>query len=388
MAKKGIKETLLSTLVHGEEIISSIRVMRKNSNDKISTTSVTAASDRIHPKQLNLVLNEIIDTNENAKILRFISKDGMLPPFEGGQYITVTGEVGGSLTSRAYSLSSSPSQRGYYEITVETFPGGFFSKHMVEDLKIGDEVIAYGPNGTFTYNPVFHKKKSLFLAGGSSITPFLSQIRETLHKGLDRDIVLLYGSKDYSHCLYNKEFEEYAKKFPNFKYHLIISEKEDGYNGDVGFLDKEYIAKHCPDYLERTAYICGPNVMHYFVKQQLELLGLKRKDIRDEMFGAPMCLNEEPGYPKGITKDQIFNLTVGDKTIPARADESILVALERAKIRVNVCCRSGVCSLCRVKLIKGQVFVANGTLTRQADEKFNYIHSCKSYPISDLTIEL
>ncbi|MGP1496651.1 MAG: 2Fe-2S iron-sulfur cluster-binding protein, partial [Treponema sp.] len=60
--------------------------------------------------------------------------------------------------------------------------------------------------------------------------------------------------------------------------------------------------------------------------------------------------------------------------------------LERAGIRVNVCCRSGECSLCRVKLESGKVFVPRGALLRHADGKFGYIHSCKAYPITDIEL--
>lgn len=68
--------------------------------------------------------------------------------------------------------------------------------------------------------------------------------------------------------------------------------------------------------------------------------------------------------------------------------ESILTSLERAGVRVNVCCRSGECSFCRIKLISGKVFMPRGVLLRHADEKFGYIHSCKAYPISDLEIRI
>ena len=59
----------------------------------------------------------------------------------------------------------------------------------------------------------------------------------------------------------------------------------------------------------------------------------------------------------------------------------------KSGIRVNVCCRSGECSLCRVKFVSGKAYLANGMLLRFADSKFGYIHSCKSYPNSDLEIE-
>lgn len=49
MAKRGIKETLLSTLVHGEEVLNNIDVMRRVNRDKISATPTDSPSKRLHP---------------------------------------------------------------------------------------------------------------------------------------------------------------------------------------------------------------------------------------------------------------------------------------------------------------------------------------------------
>ena len=79
---------------------------------------------------------------------------------------------------------------------------------------------------------------------------------------------------------------------------------------------------------------------------------------------------------------------MGERTISAKSGEPVLTALERAGVRVNVCCRSGECSLCRVKLVSGEVFLAKGMLRRYADEKYGYIHSCKAYPMGNIEIML
>ena len=145
---KNIKETLLSTLVHGEEILENIKVMRNVMPDQIKTKSVTAASDAIHRPILKLKVNEVIDTNKNAKIIRFVSEDGYLPPFEAGQYINVFTVIDGVRTSRPYSISSSPRQRAYYEITVAKVKEGFVSDYFIDKVKQGDTFEANGPNGT------------------------------------------------------------------------------------------------------------------------------------------------------------------------------------------------------------------------------------------------
>ena len=384
---KNIKETLLSTLVHGEEILENIEVMRKVSPNKITGEIATKASDAIHPQKLNLVVSEIIETDKDAIIIRFAAdEDSYLPPFEAGQYINIFTVIDGVRTSRPYSISSSPKQRGYYEITVAGIQDGFVSNYFLNEVKIGDKFEANGPAGVFRFHPVFHSKKSLFLAGGSGITPFLSMTREIIETAQDRDIVMLYGSRNLASALYYDELKAYADKYDNFKLHLVISDKDDSWTGETGFIDKKLISKLVPDYAERTAYICGPQIMNDFCVSELKGLGLPEKQIRREMFGAKRDITQEPGWPEELTGQETFKITIGDRVIDAKSGESVLTALERAGERVNVCCRSGECSLCRVQLISGNVFLAKGMLRRLADEKFGYIHSCKAYPISDIEI--
>ncbi len=385
---KNIKETLLGTLVHGEEVMENIRVMRNVSLDKICEEDVAKSANALHKKELELVVSNVIDTGKNAKIIRFSSKDGYLPPFEAGQYINIFTTIEGVRTSRPYSISSSPRQRGYYEITVAGIPDGFVSSYLIENAKIGDTFTANGPAGVFRHQPVFHSKKSLFLAGGSGVTPFMSMTREILEASLDRDIVMLYGCRNPQVALFHEELSAYTKKYPNFKYQLIVSDDVEGWTGEKGFMNGELIYRLVPDFIERTTYICGPQVMNDFCKKELQVLGVPEKKIRREMFGTRRDIQNEPGWPKELNGSEVFNLKVGDKVIPAKSSESILVALERAGVRVNVCCRSGECSLCRVKLVSGNVFLAKGMLRRYADEKYGYIHSCKAYPISDVEIML
>ncbi len=385
---KNIKETLLGTLVHGEEVLENIRVMRNVSPDKISAAPVASAAETLHRKELNLVVNAVIDTGKNAKIIRFVSEDGYLPPFEAGQYINLFTVIDGVRTSRPYSISSSPRQRAYYEITVARIPQGFVSDYFIDRVKVGDRFTANGPAGVFRFQPVFHSRKSLFLAGGSGITPLLSMTREILDAALDRDVVLLYGCRSPEAALYHEELSAYAAQYPNFRYHLVVSDPVEGWTGETGFLNKELIARIVPDFMERTSYICGPQVMNDFCQKELAALGVPEKQVRREMFGARRDIQNEPGWPKELTGSEVFKLKVGDRVIDAKSGESILVALERAGVRVNVCCRSGECSLCRVKLVSGNVFMARGMLRRYADEKYGYIHSCKAYPIGDVEIML
>ena len=107
------------------------------------------------------------------------------------------------------------------------------------------------------------------------------------------------------------------------------------------------------------------------------------------MFGAPLNISGYSGWPPKIKPDDFFEVNVKDKGVfKARADEPLLVALEKNNLAIPSLCRSGECSMCRIKILSGQVFQAPGALVRKSDRQFGYVHACVSYPIKDLTILL
>ena len=75
------------------------------------------------------------------------------------------------------------------------------------------------------------------------------------------------------------------------------------------------------------------------------------------------------------------------RAIQAPAGEPLLNTLERNGAFSEAACRSGECSLCRLKLIAGEVFQPEEALVRRSDRRHGFIHSCVSYPLSDLEIE-
>ena len=386
MSKKPIKEMIISTMQNGPETLKELEMAKKTGKDiSLERGTVQRKVDQYHPSVLHLTVSEIEPVSPIAKRIRLVSDTGYLPPFEAGQYINVFCEIDGARTSRPYSLSSSAKQRAYYEITVAAVEGGFVSGYLLRQLKVGDRLEANGPAGVFRYHPVFHSKRSVFLGGGSGITPFVSMIRTALESGEDRDITLLYGSRTEELAMYHGELAAFAEGHPNFHYTLILSDEEKE-GMEHGFIDAERIRAHVPDILDCTYYMCGPAVMMEFCRKALDELQIPGRSIRREVFGTRRDIWNEPGGPEGMTGEELLQIKVGDQTIEAKSGESVLTALERGGLRVNVCCRSGECSLCRVQLVSGKVFTAQGALLRYADELFGYIHSCKAYPISDLEL--
>jgi ferredoxin-NADP reductase len=373
-----------------DEVQKEIEVSRKYGIDYRAEKGKTQKIiDLYHPSHLDLRVSEIIEETPGAKTLRLVSQTGYLPPFQAGQYINLYGEVHGVRTSRPYSISSSPRQRAYYDITIARISNGYFSDYLLDSVKKGDLFRSSAPSGNFYFNPLFHSKNSVFIAGGSGITPFMSMVNEIYDAGLDRNVTLIYGNRTDENIIFHDRLSRLASGYSNFKYVPVISEPGKSYGGKCGFIDSGCIKDVVADTSDCTYYICGPEAMYDFCLPQLESLKIPQRKIRREMFSSSGDVTKEQGWPKNLSGTEEFTVKIkGNKAVKAKSGETLLASLERAGIVVPVNCRCGECSICRVKLVSGKVFQPRGVLLREADEKFGYIHSCRSYPMEDLEIIL
>ena len=225
-------------------------------------------------------------------------------------------------------------------------------------------------------------------AGGSGITPFLSMayaIRDGLE---DFNLTILFGSRTEDAILFRKELDSICAATDKVKVvHVLSDEVKEGFEN--GFLSAELIKKYAPEG-DYSVFICGPEAMYRFVAGEVEKLGLDKKHVRRELLGVTKKVWEQPGYPVE-KKDQTFKITVkqgpNEYVCDASANESVLVALERAGIKAPSRCRSGECGWCRSRLISGDVFIPEETDGRRwADKVADEIHPCASFPLSDLEL--
>ena len=104
-----------------------------------------------------------------------------------------------------------------------------------------------------------------------------------------RKISFWYGARSLQEVFYREYFEDLARRFPNFTYHLALSEpqSEDQWTSHTGFihevLKREHLEKHpCPTEVEY--YLCGPPVMIQSTIQALKDLDVSPKQIAYDEF--------------------------------------------------------------------------------------------------------
>lgn len=350
------------------------------SNEPIPATyAVNELSAALHPGAVPAKIAEIIEKSPDCKtfVLQSCSKNGRFPYFRAGQYITLTAKLGESLVTRPYSLCSSPLEalNGRYEVTVRK--AGLFSSWLCEQAVVGTELLVGEPSGDFYHDDLRDRDTIVAIAGGSGVTPFISMIKAICEKSEDFKLILLYGAATRADMLVkpNDVNDERIKIVP------VLSE-EQSEECEHGFITADIISRYAPE--EASYFLCGPDAMYDFVGKELEKLGAPAYRTRREHNAIGNRKIEAP-------RDFTLTVHMRDKVyiIPAREEETLLVAMERAGLAAPSRCRAGICGFCHSKLIEGNYTVPHEYEARRlADFKFGFIHPCCTYPDSDMEIDV
>lgn len=204
---------------------------------------------------------------------------------------------------RAYSMANAPSEgnRIMLNIRIATPPfdrksGGFMKVNpgicssYIFSRKPGDKVTISGPYGEFFIKDT--QKEMMFIGGGAGMAPMRSHILDQFStKKTARKASFWYGGRSKKELFYLSDFEAIEKEFPNFSFHVALSEPlpEDQWTGDVGFIHQvileNYLKNHAePEEIEY--YLCGPPQMTQAVQKMLDDLGVPENMIAFDNFGS------------------------------------------------------------------------------------------------------
>lgn len=204
---------------------------------------------------------------------------------------------------RAYSMANQPAEGNIIilNIRIATPPfdrktGKFMNVNpgicssFLFSRKPGDKVTISGPYGEFFIKD--SKREMMFIGGGAGMAPMRSHIFDLFKtKKTDRKATFWYGGRSIRELFYIDEFEEIDKNFPNFNFHVALSEPkpEDNWKGYVGFIHQvildNYLKDH-PEPEEIEYYICGPPMMNDAVLKMLEDYGVPPEMIAFDDFGG------------------------------------------------------------------------------------------------------
>ncbi|MEN8116994.1 MAG: NADH:ubiquinone reductase (Na(+)-transporting) subunit F [Bacteroidota bacterium] len=207
-------------------------------------------------------------------------------------------------TFRAYSMANHPAEGNIVmlNIRIATPPwdrasNGFkkvnpgICSSYIFNLKPGDKVTVSGPYGEFFLKD--NDNEMMFVGGGAGMAPMRSHLFHLFHtlKETKKNVTFWYGARSWKEVFYFDQFKAIEKEYPNFKFHLALSEPapEDNWEGPVGFIHQviydNYLSQH-EEPEEIDFYMCGPPMMNDAVQKMLYDLGVPDENVLFDDFGS------------------------------------------------------------------------------------------------------
>ena len=292
--------------------------------------------------------------------------------------------------NRSYSISSSPTQRDFVDLTVKREPRGAVSRHIDDLLKVGDQIEAGGPVGRFTFDGT-EADSIVLIAGGVGITPMMSIARYLTAKAWRGDIFFIYACRSPADFIFANDVAALERVNP--KLHVTVAmERPEGtdWQGPRGRLTKELLAQTVPDIAARRIHICGPPVMMDAVKTLLSELKVPADQVKTEDFGSAAPIPGAAGTTARFTAPAtgpLVTFSKNNKSSRIHVDQTVLELSEELDIGIEFACRVGTCGICKVKLISGEVEMAVQDGLDADDKAASMILACQAKPTGPVAVE-
>lgn len=208
---------------------------------------------------------------------------------EGTGYLSTTEEdplLPAPPLKRAYSLGSTPTRGGTLSTMVKEMPGGYMSRYLVRDLRVGDPVQISGPLGHFILPTEETPGDILLIGAGSGITPLMGMLRYAKDTHMPRNVHLLYSNKTPDDIIYRDELDRLAQEPGLTVTHTITRpDPKNPWEGRTGRIDKNLLEELRLEVPGRHIYICGSLVFARSMKELLLELGARPEHIKLEAYG-------------------------------------------------------------------------------------------------------
>ena len=168
--------------------------------------------------------------------------------FRAGQHINLTVEIDGRRRTRPYSPASAEGAP-YIELTIGRHDGGLVSTYLCDHARPGMVVGLDSVGGDFTL-PDTRPRRTLFVSGGSGITPVMSMLRTMRNEGSDREIAFIHYARSAQEACYAEELAAMSGV------RVLHGYTRDGQGDLTGHFDADHLAAAMPE--PDAVFVCGP----------------------------------------------------------------------------------------------------------------------------------
>jgi ferredoxin-NADP reductase/predicted pyridoxine 5'-phosphate oxidase superfamily flavin-nucleotide-binding protein len=226
---------------------------------------------------------------ESADVTSFVlhsTDDAALEPFVAGQYLplylSVPGQ--GDVVERTYSLSNSPAD-SHYRISVKREEQGLVSRHLHDEVRIGDLIQAGAPAGTFVPD-ADSRRPAVLVSAGVGLTPMVAMLHALAEA--ESSVFFVHGARDSGHHSLREEVQRVIEAHDNAQLHVAYSRpgekdvegRDYQSSGRVGI---DLFEKILPG-LDADFYLCGPEAFLADLQEGLHGAGVPIARIHTESF--------------------------------------------------------------------------------------------------------
>ncbi|MHC3924791.1 FAD-binding oxidoreductase [Alcaligenes nematophilus] len=372
---------------------------------------------------------------ESEVITSFVLQpvDGVMPPYQPGQYLVFRLEIDGQIVLRNYSVSGDPDCTDRLRISVKhekapagsSVADGLASSYLHQQVQPGDVLSAAGPMGEFVLDES-SQRPVVLLSGGVGQTPLLAMLHRLLKRSQRKVYVIHACDNSVVHAFADEMRELVAQREGVQLYFCYRNptehDEQAGLHHVAGLITREQLQRWLPldDY---EFYLCGPSAFMQSNYGVLRSLGVARERIHYEFFGPATVLENtlaDDGAASAV-QDQVqpapssrVDANVLELDSPVEAVRGAATAAEDAAQTVTFLpdgrqgqwhedcpslldlaeetglspdfnCRAGLCNTCMCTLVSGEVDYFEEPLDPVPEGK---VLLCCSRPRGPVAVEL
>lgn len=359
--------------------------------------------------------------------------DGVMPPYQPGQYLVFRLEIDGQIVLRNYSVSGDPDCTDRLRISVKhekapagsSVADGLASSYLHQQVQPGDVLSAAGPMGEFVLDES-SQRPVVLLSGGVGQTPLLAMLHRLLKRSQRKVYVIHACDNSVVHAFADEMRELVAQREGVQLYFCYRNptehDEQAGLHHVAGLITREQLQRWLPldDY---EFYLCGPSAFMQSNYGVLRSLGVARERIHYEFFGPATVLENtlaDDGAASAV-QDQVqpapssrVDANVLELDSPVEAVRGAATAAEDAAQTVTFLpdgrqaqwhedcpslldlaeatglspdfnCRAGLCNTCMCTLVSGEVDYFEEPLDPVPEGK---VLLCCSRPRGPVAVEL
>ncbi len=214
----------------------------------------------------------------------------------------------------------------------------------------------------------------------------MSIIRAFCTRAPHAKLDLFFGNHDLQSIIFHKELSALAHAHLNLNVTHVLSAPPPNHHGPQGRLNADTLRKLLPINPQAHYLICGPGPMMDAAQTLLQNHPIPHDHIHTERFTPKPARPTSTAPPTGAIHTVRFSQQ--HRTLNVSDNQTLLEAGLAAGIDMPFSCAVGGCGACRVKLISGEITMAqHHCLTQDALDK-NHCLACVSKPRGPVVIDL